>query len=217
MGWFFPYLGRMNLKGILLVALLALSGAAVGISQIVAEKAVPLTISVTASGANLIEAGTSIVIKIKGIPADEKAKIDADYRVSEQGKINLPYVGLVNAEGKTKEQLASDIAKAYLEAKIFIAPAVAIAIGEIPVIRDPVIHIGGQVRKPGPVLFAEGMTLWKAIQAAGGATEFGSLRRVKLYRDGEQINYDMEQKENLSVPLKADDTIEVPGRYYYSR
>jgi protein involved in polysaccharide export with SLBB domain len=210
----FPYHGRMNLKGMLLVALLALSGAAVGMSQIVAGEAVPLTISGVPGEQKGIDAGKAFRITIKGVPAEEKAKVDADYPVNERGEINLLYLGKVNTVGKTSEQLASDIEKAYRDSKIFMEPTVEVFIGKIGDPGDPVIHIGGQVRRPGPIDFVEGMTLWKAIQAAGGATEFGSLKRVKLYRDGKQIVYDMEHKENISLPLKVNDTIEVPQKSF---
>ena len=210
----FPYHGRMNLKGMLLVALLALSGADVGMSQIVAGEAVPLTISGVPGEQKGIDAGKAFRITIKGVPAEEKAKVDADYPVNERGEINLLYLGKVNTVGKTSEQLASDIEKAYRDSKIFMEPTVEVFIGKIGDPGDPVIHIGGQVRRPGPIDFVEGMTLWKAIQAAGGATEFGSLKRVKLYRDGKQIVYDMEHKENISLPLKVNDTIEVPQKSF---
>ncbi len=206
----FPYHRRMNLKGMLLVALLALSGADVGMSQIVAGEAVPLTISGVPGEQKGIEAGKAFRITIKGVPAEEKAKIDADYPVNERGEINLLYLGKVNTVGKTSEQLASDIEKAYRDSKIFMEPTVEVSIGKIGDPVDPVIHIVGQIRRPGPIDFVEGMTLWKAIQAAGGKTEFGSLKRVRLYRDGKQTTYDMTKEENQSLLLKANDTIEVP-------
>jgi polysaccharide export outer membrane protein len=206
----FPYHGRMNLKGMLLVALLALSGADVGMSQIVAGEAVPLTISGVPGEQKGIEAGKAFRITIKGVPAEEKAKIDADYPVSERGEINLLYLGKVNTVGKTSEQLASDIEKAYRDSKIFMEPTVEVSIGKIGDPVDPVIHIVGQIRRPGLIDFVEGMTLWKAIQAAGGKTEFGSLKRVRLYRDGKQTTYDMTKEEHQSLLLKANDTIEVP-------
>jgi protein involved in polysaccharide export with SLBB domain len=207
----FPYHGRMNLKGMLLVALLALSGADVGMSQIVAGEAVPLTISGVPGEQKGIEPGKAFRITIKGVPAEEKAKIDADYPVNERGEINLPFVGQINAAGKTTEQLARDIEKAYIDAQIYMEPTIGVLNGVTGCPDgDPVIHIGGQVGKPGPIALAEGMTLWNAIQAAGGKTEFGSLKRVRLYRDGKQTTYDMTIEEHQSVPLKANDTIEVP-------
>ena len=72
------------------------------------------------------------------------------------------------------------------------------------------VTVGGQVRRPGPVPFARELTLWGAIQAAGGATEFGSMRRVKVIRNGNQKTYDVTKPQFMQIPLQRNDTIEVP-------
>ena len=72
------------------------------------------------------------------------------------------------------------------------------------------VTVGGLVREPGSVGFLSGMTLWQAVQKAGGATEFGSMRRVKLYRDGKQKTFDLTKPAAMSEILKANDTVEVP-------
>ena len=75
-----------------------------------------------------------------------------------------------------------------------------------------IVTVGGQVRKPGPVEFSRELTLYQAIQAAGGATEFGSLKRVVLYREGKGRRYDVTQSQFMSIPLSPSDTIEVPQK-----
>jgi hypothetical protein len=50
------------------------------------------------------------------------------------------------------------------------------------------------------------------VQAAGGATEFGSLKRVKLYRAGKTQTYDIENPQFKQIPLQPDDTLEVPEK-----
>jgi protein involved in polysaccharide export with SLBB domain len=72
--------------------------------------------------------------------------------------------------------------------------------------------VGGHVRSPGPVSISASMTLWQAIQKAGGATEFGSLRRVKLFREGKQKTFDLTKDPGMTEMLKANDTLEVPQR-----
>lgn len=74
------------------------------------------------------------------------------------------------------------------------------------------VTVGGFVRQPGPVAFSHGMTIWQAIQGAGGATEFGSLRRVKILRDGKAKIYDATKAKFMAVTLEANDTIEVPQK-----
>ena len=56
------------------------------------------------------------------------------------------------------------------------------------------------------------LTLYQAIQAAGGATEFGSMKRVKLFRGGKQKQYDLTQAQFMQIPLEPNDTIEVPQK-----
>ena len=75
-----------------------------------------------------------------------------------------------------------------------------------------VVHIGGQVRRPGPTEFTQGLTLYQAIQAGGGPTEFGSMNRIKLFRNGKQRQYDMTEAKNMAIPLEPNDTIEVPQK-----
>jgi capsular exopolysaccharide synthesis family protein len=48
--------------------------------------------------------------------------------------------------------------------------------------------------------------------AAGGATPFGTMKRVKLLRAGKQRQYDLTQLQNMQHPLDPGDTIEVPQK-----
>jgi protein involved in polysaccharide export with SLBB domain len=54
------------------------------------------------------------------------------------------------------------------------------------------------------------MTLYQAVQAAGGTTEFGFLKRVTLYRSGKSRICDLTDPEAMKTTLIADDTIDVP-------
>ena len=74
------------------------------------------------------------------------------------------------------------------------------------------VTVGGQVRAPGSFRIVSGTTLWQAIQGTGGATEFGSMRRVKLIRDGTMKVYDLTKSQWMGIVLKANDTIEVPEK-----
>jgi protein involved in polysaccharide export with SLBB domain len=190
-------LGSVSAKKIFQVVLMVLCGGGCALAQIEAKQAVQIAIA--------------------GVPVAEKAKIDAVYPVSEEGMINLPFVGKIKAAGRTPEQLAADIENAYIDAGIYVTPKVTVIDKIIDVIEVAVIHIGGQVRKPGPLDYLEGTTLWDAIQAAGGVTEFGSMKRVNLYRDGEQKTYDLTKNENRAIPLFKNDTVEVPQKSFGCR
>ncbi|RYD46722.1 MAG: hypothetical protein EOP85_06890 [Verrucomicrobiaceae bacterium] len=83
---------------------------------------------------------------------------------------------------------------------------------------ETVVTIGGQVRRPGPVPFRKDLTIYAAVQAAGGgATEFGSMRRVKVIRDGKVETHDLTKDDTKSVLLQKNDTIEVPQKNLLGR
>lgn len=160
-----------------------------------------------------IEAGQSIKIKIMGVPAEEKAKIDETYPVSKKGLVSMPFIGEVRAAGLESDELAKAIQKAYREGGIYNDATIQVISNEIedgPLAQ--VVHLGGQVRAPGPKPFAKGLTVFQAVQAAGGSTEFGAMNRVILWREGKQQEINLKTPEGKGVVTKPLDTIEVPQK-----
>lgn len=74
------------------------------------------------------------------------------------------------------------------------------------------VTVGGQVWQPDPIPCASGLTIWRAIQGAGGPTEFGSMKRVNLFREGSRKVYDLTRPEMKDIILEANDTLEVPQK-----
>lgn len=165
-----------------------------------------------------IQSGRSVQIAIMGVPSDEKGKIDANYPVSESGTINLPFIGTIRAEGMSAEGLAVTIQNAYKRAEIYNDPTIQVFSttlgGEV---ENEVVHLGGQVRKTGPLSFQKNLTIYQAIQAAGGATEFGSLKKVKLFRRGKSQTFDVTKDQFKNVPLEPDDTLEIPQKNWFGQ
>lgn len=71
-------------------------------------------------------------------------------------------------------------------------------------------YVMGFVKQPGQFTLQPGMTVRQAISVAGGLTERGSDRRVKIIR--KVNNKDVELDAELSDPVRANDTIRVPQR-----
>lgn len=160
-----------------------------------------------------IETGTSVQITIMGVPAEEKGKIDAVYPVGQNGTVNMPFIGPIRAAGLQPETLAASIQAAYRNAQIYVSPTIQVidTRGGMTA-KEQMVHVGGQVRRPGPVAYQRNLTIYQAVQGAGGATEFGSLKRVKLFRKGKQQVFDLTQPQFMRVPMEPDDTIEVPQK-----
>lgn len=160
-----------------------------------------------------IKAGKAIQITISGVPAEEKARFDVMYPVSDRGTINMPFIGKVRAAGLKAEDLQVILQKKYKEAEIYSNPTFQVIDSDAKKIDEQLVIVGGFVRRPGPTPFFDKMTLWQAIQAAGGPTEFGSMNRVELTRGGgDPIKYDCSEPENQQVRLRPGDTINVPQK-----
>jgi protein involved in polysaccharide export with SLBB domain len=157
--------------------------------------------------------GKSVMITISGVPAEEKGRIDGPYRVADNGTINMPFIGQVSAAGLKPETLAAALEARYRGAQIYRQPTFqVVADREGAEIDETVVVLGGQIGRPGPVKYQRGLTLWQAIQTAGGPTPFGTIQRVKVTREGRQRQYDLTEIQNMNIPLEPNDAIEVPQK-----
>lgn len=160
-----------------------------------------------------IKSGQAIQITISGVPVEEKGRFDQMYPVSATGMINMPIIGLVRAAGLRSEDLATVLQNRYKQAEIYTNPTFQVIASDEAVIEERLVIVGGYVRAPGPKAYIRNMTLWQAIQAAGGATEFGSLNRVQLIRGGGKpriLNCDVPSEK--MTPLQPGDSIDVPQK-----
>lgn len=160
-----------------------------------------------------IQIGKSVSISVLGVPSEEKGRIDGAYPVADNGSINMPFIGEVRAAGLKPENLAKILEARFRSAQIYRNPTFqVVADVQGANLVAEVVHIGGQVGRTGPVPHIRGLTLWQAIQAAGGPTPFGTIQRVKILRAGKQRQYDLSELKNMQIPLEPNDSIEVPQK-----
>lgn len=128
----------------------------------------------------------------------------------------MPLIGTVQAAGVRGSELASILQSRYCSQGIYAHPLVQVvsAIG-CGLNSDPEVTVGGQVRLPGPIPFTQGMSLADAIRRAGGATEFGSLGRLKVIRDGTQRTFDGTKIVSETLLLQNHDVVEVPQKVVF--
>lgn len=165
-----------------------------------------------------IEAGNSIRLEIKGVPAGEKAVFDGMYPVGEKGTINVPHIGRIKAAGLTSEDLSDSIQTALKEGDIFTTPVVQV-FANLKDIQPQAekLHVGGQVKKPGAVAFTKNLTLFQAVQSAGGETEFGTLTRVELHRNGKMTKLNLKDNSMINTLAQPGDTLVVPQKNFINR
>ncbi|MGC4016683.1 MAG: polysaccharide biosynthesis/export family protein [Luteolibacter sp.] len=172
---------------------------------------------VTAHGQTSIRAGQAIKIDIRGVPAQESARVSGEYTVSDGGTVNMPLIGLVSAAGSSPASLGARIEAAYKSAEIYTSPSVNVIASSAEQLAKQLVHIGGHVRRPGPVEYVPGLTIYQAIQSAGGADEFGAMNRVLLTRGGKVKELDLKQEQFKRYVLEQTDTVEVPEKNILGR
>jgi polysaccharide export outer membrane protein len=74
------------------------------------------------------------------------------------------------------------------------------------------VYIMGHVSRPGSYRFEEGLTVFQALLMAGGVSDRGSSKRVKILRivDGRT----KELPARMTDPVLPEDTLKVPERFF---
>lgn len=170
-----------------------------------------LVFSIQAITAQILP-GKAVQITIQGVPSEEKSRVDGIYPVSESGYINMPFINTIHAAGLRNEDLAASIQARYKSLEIYNNPTIQVVSNTGDRIDEKLVFLGGHVRSPGAKPFSQGLTLYQAVQAAGGATEFGSMKRVRIFRNGKALEFDLTIGQFMAVPVLPNDTIEVPQK-----
>ncbi len=157
--------------------------------------------------------GDSIEIKFfNNVEYNETVTVRPD------GRISLQRIGDIYVINMTPAELDEIITKKYSE--ILIEPDVTV------IVRDfggQDVYVMGEVENPGVYKVTKGMTLIRAIAAAGGPKNAAQLKSVILLRnDGHQrgealrINLDMgmlQRNINNDLPVQAFDMVYVPRTF----
>jgi polysaccharide export outer membrane protein len=140
-------------------------------------------------------------------------------RVNDNGELEVPYIGLVPAAGKTCRELAYTI-KGALEKEYYYHATVILAVDRISEKSRGRVYVYGSVKGQGPQELPpdETYTVSKAIIRAGGFGDFANKRKVKVTRkSGQDFTVDLkrvieEGRTDEDVALQPDDQIYVPQR-----
>jgi len=133
--------------------------------------------------------------------------------VRPDGKITLPLIGDLQANGLTPMQLQEAIAERLKEFFVSV-PTVTVTVTKV---ESKKVSIVGAVVKPGAYPLGAPMTVLELIARAGGLSEYAKTTKIKIVRkkDGRvlQFNYkDVMNGKNLNqnVVLENGDIVMVP-------
>lgn len=151
------------------------------------------------------------VIVLGEVGSPGMVPVDRDYRLSEiLARVGGPrdtgsdFLTLRKASGKEYKFNLRDIATGGPDQDPLVSPG-----DKIFIPKAETFYVYGQINRPGTYKIDAGMTLRKALAAGGGLTSMGSEKRVKVFRDGEEI-----KKFDLSAPIKNGDVVVVGERFF---
>jgi len=141
-------------------------------------------------------------------------ELNEDAVIRPDGMISLQLIGDVLALGSTPEALASAITERYRGE--LANPKVTVIVRQV----GSRVYVGGEVGKQGVVPLSAGLTVFQAIQEAGGFLTTAHRTQVILIRrgtDGKMKGYEVDMRPvqdgkdpSLDVPLQAFDVVFVP-------
>lgn len=147
-------------------------------------------------------------IKISFYNIDEQ--IAGDYFIQDNGRIHLPYIGMVNAQTLEFAEIQSAIIEEY--SKIYKNPEITIQ----PLMRVDII---GEVGKPGVYYLTGFETITDLISLAGGETNYSNIDNVIIVRNDSQLDVDLDAflggENNLNdIGLESGDKVYLPRSWW---
>ena len=102
--------------------------------------------------------------------------------VSPEGKVVVPGYGPVSVSGMTvaaaQQHIRSTVGSRYASSKL------SLTVGQT---RTVTVNVMGEVRAPGTYTVSAFATVFHALYLAGGIGSLGSLRSIKVFRQGRQV------------------------------
>lgn len=121
--------------------------------------------------------GDQLIIDIYG--ASQKSQ---QLQVSPEGKVTIPGYGPVKVSGMTvaaaQSHIRSTLGSRYSSSQL------SLSVGQT---RSMSINVMGEVKVPGTYTLSAFSTVFHALYMAGGINDIGTLRNIKVFRNGRQI------------------------------
>jgi polysaccharide export outer membrane protein len=139
-------------------------------------------------------------------------QLSQSLQVRPDGKITLPLIGDITAEGRTSAELRDAIVSSLKEYNS--NPVVTVIVVEtVP----PVFYVMGEVNSPGTLPLKGSVTVVQALAMAGGFKDFAKKKDISILRKGAaagetlKFNYnDAIKGKGQAVYVQPGDTVIVP-------
>ncbi|MCR5316240.1 MAG: SLBB domain-containing protein [Bacteroidaceae bacterium] len=153
-------------------------------------------------------AGDAVIIDVWGASQET-----FEGTISPDGTVTIEGIGPIKLAGLTVAQ-ANGTLKSRM-GKFYQGSSINLTVGDT---RSIIVQVMGEVKLPGTYTLSSLSTAFNALYAAGGISDIGTLRDIKVYRTGRQIAsidvYDYILNGNSSGDIRLQDNdIIVVGSY----
>lgn len=138
-------------------------------------------------------------------------------KVTPDGYISIPDVGPINVNGLTVQAATnrikgrlSQIYSGMASSNVNLSTNVKVSLGQIRTIQ---VNIMGEVARPGTYALSSFSTVFHALYKAGGISQLGSLRNIKVVRGGRTVatvdvyDYIIHGRSHSDIRLQEGDVI----------
>lgn len=152
--------------------------------------------------------GDVVIVDIYGASQESQT-----LTVSPDGDINIDGFGPIQVNGLTVAQ-ANSLLRSQLGAR-YSSSQIRLTVGQTKTI---IVNVMGEVKAPGTYTLSAFSTVFNALYMAGGITDIGTLRNIKVYRNNRLIstvdvyNYILNGQATGNVRLTDNDVI-IVGSY----
>jgi len=148
------------------------------------------------------------------------AEFTYELPVDEGGRVTVPNVGQFTVSGKTLSELRTEM-KQWLSRSysgLTSDPPTVFMDLTLTRVRPSQVFVLGEVPQPGGYVISSYSTVFNALYSVGGPLQRGSLRNIKVIRDGEVVetvdlyDYLLRGYSPDPIQLRSNDYIFVPPR-----
>lgn len=133
-------------------------------------------------------------------------ELSGEFLVGDDGRVDLPLIGAVPAQGQTVTQFQNAVVARY-SAGYLKDPKVSVS-----VLNYRPFFIQGEVGKGGEYPYKAGLTVREAVAIAGGFTYRANTDKVFIRRAG--ADREVEVSLAQRVPINPGDIVRVPERFF---
>jgi len=150
--------------------------------------------------------GDNLIVNVWG-----RVDMELDLTVDREGKVFVPKVGEIICWGVT----LPDLEKRFVDkmSKSYSGFELSVTLGKIRTIK---VYVYGEVKKPGGYTLSSLSTLFNALYAARGPNGRGSMRKVRLIREGrtakevDLYKFLLMGDSSDDIKLESEDVVFVP-------